>query len=803
MAHAGAGRLRQHAPFAERGKGSGAKASARSSALPGYAHLLAHPAYLRLVNSETLLRRSIPVLIVVFLLVVAIARWMSLSTQATTIHQAAESEIGVVAELLSEKLSSLKSDDNADSRRIAVQNMLSDTLGWRFMQGGRHVMVIDGAGTIIASLPANPAAAGEALTYVIPEARLLTAFGDSVQTQDIMVEDTGPAIATFRRSDSNDLGIVAMQSQAELFDGWRKSVSLNVTLFVGTSSILLVILYAYFAQSTRAQEADEICRVVQNRFDTALARGRGGMWDWDLARGQIYWSRSMYGILGLDPRPGMMGFAEVASMINTEDADLYAFANEVLVEDHTLIDRAFRMRHADGQWLWMRIRAELVHNLKGEPHLIGFAVDVTEQYALKQLSRRNDQRLREAIEGLTEAFVLWDADKRLVMCNSKDQQLHGLESDVAKPGVRYEDVMNAAKTPTVRNQLISVDGTLDRARTIEAQLEDGRWLQINERRTRDGGFVSIGTDITPIKTHERKLVDSEQRLMATVADLKQSRQALETQKQQLTEMAEKYVVEKNRAEAANQAKSEFLANMSHELRTPLNAIIGFSEIMRARMFGPLGSEKYEEYSKDIHESGAFLLGVINDILDMSKIEAGRFLLDYEPVRLSEILDETVRIMAAQSRERSIEIIENIDDNLEVEADRRAVKQILLNLLSNAVKFSRDGGNVTVRARRVSGSVTITIEDKGVGISPANLRKLGRPFEQVQNQMTKTHRGSGLGLAISRSLAQMHGGALKIRSREGVGTIVSLRIPKRRCSTAVTRKSAAITDPMSLHPEPTV
>ncbi|MCB1430690.1 MAG: HAMP domain-containing histidine kinase, partial [Nitratireductor sp.] len=164
------------------------------------------------------------------------------------------------------------------------------------------------------------------------------------------------------------------------------------------------------------------------------------------------------------------------------------------------------------------------------------------------------------------------------------------------------------------------------------------------------------------------------------------------------------------------------------------------------------------------------------ILDMSKIEAGRFSLDFETVSLNEILEETMRIMAFQSEDSEIEIVDEVAPGMVLEADRRATKQILINLLSNAVKFSKPGGRVVVRARKVSGNVTISIEDKGVGISPANLRKLGRPFEQVQNQFSKNHKGSGLGLAISRSLTELHGGAMKIRSREGQGTIVSLRLP---------------------------
>ena len=456
--------------------------------------------------------------------------------------------------------------------------------------------------------------------------------------------------------------------------------------------------------------------------------------------------------------------------MHPEDADLYAIANEVVEQRQNHLERVFRMADADGIWLWIRIKLELVGNDTENLRLIGIAEDITEHERLQQETKRKDMRLHDAIENLPEAFVLWDSHKRLVMCNSKYQQLHALHGDEVRPGMSYEGVMNLARTPDVTSQLVRGLNEEDGSRTLEVKLEDDRWLQINERRTKDGGFVSVGTDITAIKLHEVRLVDSERRLMATVSDLQKSRK-------KLAEMAENFARESNRAEAANQAKSEFLANISHELRTPLNAIIGFSEIMNDGLFGELGSTKYEEYCRDIYESGTYLLGMINDVLDMSKIEAGRFVLDPETFNLSEMIEETLRIVAHQTEARNIEFSEKVSPKITLEADRRAVKQILINLLSNAAKFSKENGRIEIRARKRSDCVTISIEDDGIGISKTALKRLGRPFEQVQNQFTKTHKGSGLGLAISRSLTELHGGAMKIRSREGHGTIVSLRLPK--------------------------
>jgi len=278
--------------------------------------------------------------------------------------------------------------------------------------------------------------------------------------------------------------------------------------------------------------------------------------------------------------------------------------------------------------------------------------------------------------------------------------------------------------------------------------------------------------------------------MATVADLRSSQHALERQTEQLDYLAEKYAEQKDRAEEANQAKSEFLANMSHELRTPLNAIIGFSEIMETGMFGPLGASKYHEYCRDIRDSGNYLLDVINDILDMSKIEAGRATLDFQDVDLAQIIADAVRVVSARAAEKRLEVNLEVADAIRLKADRRALKQVALNLLSNAVKFTPEGGRVTVRARTAAGVATFAIEDNGIGIPKAALKNLGRPFEQVESQLTKSHKGSGLGLAIAKSLTDLHGGSVRIRSTQGVGTIVLVRLP-------VERGAAEQTEPMEL------
>jgi two-component system, cell cycle sensor histidine kinase PleC len=195
------------------------------------------------------------------------------------------------------------------------------------------------------------------------------------------------------------------------------------------------------------------------------------------------------------------------------------------------------------------------------------------------------------------------------------------------------------------------------------------------------------------------------------------------------------------------------------------------------MFGTLGSEKYQEYCQDILTSGQYLLEVINDILDMSKIEAGRMKLDMEPLDLSKTLAESLRVVSGRADNKKLVLDADIEGAVPVVADRRAIKQVIINLLSNAVKFTPDGGKITVRCRRRRHSVVLMIADSGIGIAPQSLLRLGKPFEQVESQLTKTYHGSGLGLAIAKSLTNLHGGSMRLRSRLGAGTVVCVSLPR--------------------------
>ena len=316
-----------------------------------------------------------------------------------------------------------------------------------------------------------------------------------------------------------------------------------------------------------------------------------------------------------------------------------------------------------------------------------------------------------------------------------------------------------------------------RSRTYEARLADGRWLQVNERRTRDGGYVSVGADITALKEHEQQLISSERLLLTTVAQLKQSRRSLEEQAQQLADLAERYHEQKSRAEAANRAKAEFLANMSHELRTPLNAIIGFSQLMGSQTFGPLGSQKYRDYCAHILAGGEYLLHVVSDVLDMARLEAGRERLSYARFRAEQAVSRAVLDIAPTAREKRIAVRVEVGPDVTVEADSLAVERILTTLMRNAVKFAPEGGEISIGAVTVAELVHFIVEDNGPGITAEDVARLGRPFEQGDVVMANGMKGSGLGLAIANSLVELHGGTLRLQSRPGEGAAAVVTLPR--------------------------
>ncbi|NIK47039.1 two-component system cell cycle sensor histidine kinase PleC [Variibacter gotjawalensis] len=717
------------------------------------------------------MRRAVPVLIVAFLVTIGIGAIVQMLEQRRQHLSDSRAEIEILGELIGERIER----ERPSAGLTNAQQILEASIN-HIAARGRRALLTDPNGKIVATWPQNDPARGQNLLEVVGADQPLTTFGARAGAMEITLADRTDAFATIRSLSYPFGQIAVVQTRASVLSPWRADAALTVTLFATTGFILLILGFAFHWQATRAREVDIIFDTVRGRIDTALNSGRCGLWDWDLGRGRIFWSRSMFDMLGLEPRDDLLTFAEVAALVHPDDTQLADIALRWNGDEGEVIEKSFRMQHANGSWVWLRTRCEHVQqsgNVDG--HIVGIAVDITDQKDLAATTATANERLRDAIEAISEAFVLWDSNNRLVLCNSKFQTLNNLPDESIRPGLPYRQVIASGVQPIVRTSLADESHHAQGGLTFEAQLDDGRWLQISERRTHDGGFVSVGTDITLLKRHEEKLLESERQLVGMVLDLKNSQHALERKTDELSKLAENYNVEKIRAEDANHAKSEFLANMSHELRTPLNAIIGFSEIMTSGIFGPM-AERYHEYCRDISESGRYLLDVINDILDMSKIEAGRVDLAIEEFELNAVVAETLRIMSPRAQDKRLALSVDIQPNLMLSADRRSVKQIILNLLSNAVKFTPDGGKIAVHGSRRGNTMFISLQDSGIGIPEHALKKIARPFEQVQSHLTKNHQGSGLGLAIAKSLVELHNGSMQIRSKQGVGTLVSIKLP---------------------------
>lgn len=752
-------------------RANAARDPARVNTIMGVARSVSHPLQTVLDRSEPWLKLAIPLLVAIFAILLGLAGTLFLSANQRDTLEDASNDMDVIASLVTREITANAELMRGHRQPIRIADLHSVTFAL-----GRQMIITNAAGEIIASEP--PVRPGQnTLIDVLGTSQPLTTFADKAGVIALPLAH-GAVLATVRNLPA-PLGQVALIQPMNAALQTSQARGHLVVLLLGASVLVLgVLTIAFLMQTGRARAADLDCDRVRQRIDAALNSGRCGLWDWDLARGTIYWSDSMYALLGYGRHGEFLSFGEVNALVHPDDADLYEIANLLSSGNRTDIAHDFRIRDAEGNWLWMRARAELiVDGSSGSRHLVGIAVDITEERRIAEESATAEMRLWDAIETIPEAFVLWDSHQKLVTCNSHFQKLHQLPADAIRSGTHYDDVMAKATPPVIAEDIVHQQDPGGRSRLSEVKLEDGRWLQISERRTKDGGSVSVGTDITEIKEHEHKLMDSERRLLATITDLKASRRQMEAQAQQLTDLAERYLEQKADAEIASRVKTEFLANMSHDLRTPLNAIIGFSDVMQSGMFGSLGCERHEIYCRDIKASGEHLLSIVDDILDMSRIETGKVRITPQRIALAPLVADEVAGTKPSFEDKDISIEIDMPDDIAALADVSALAQVIGNILQNAAKFTPEGGNVSLRARPCDGMLHIFVADNGIGIPRERLHRIGRPFEQVEGGETaRSHKGSGLGLAIARSLCELHTGSLRIRSAVGVGTVVMVRVP---------------------------
>lgn len=543
----------------------------------------------------------------------------------------------------------------------------------------------------------------------------------------------------------------------------------------------VVGLFAFHALRRNRQHRERVA--TEKRFRIAVEAARCGVWEWDLARNEVSLSDYMATLLGFQ-RGGVATADEVIARVHPRFHEDFRHALRQAAA-YGAFEITFPVPGANGRTRWIDARGQArgPRGDAGFTAILGVALDITEARRAKAAAQAAESRLRDGVESISEAFVLFDRQGRLILWNQAFEDAFGFDHGVVRRGA-MKDELNRIAGLAIKAEHPAAGG---RAGLREVELHDGRWLQLSERFTSEGGSVVTAADITAIKRQEAERRRAADDLRATVDQL-------ESSQEKLSLLARKYEVAMTRAEAANQAKSEFLANMSHELRTPLNAINGFSEIMASELFGPL-NEKYKGYAADILKSGQHLLSLINDILDMAKIEAGKMTLHYEPVSLREVCEDAVRLMRGKVQEAGLKIAVEAGDLPDIQADHRGVKQVMLNLISNAVKFTPEGGSIVVSLKAFVGPagedrVRVSCADTGIGIAPQDLERLARPFEQVEGQHSKTTQGTGLGLALTKSLIEMHGGQLSMESQPGVGTVVSFDLPVKRPDQTVQPMRAA-------------
>ena len=469
-------------------------------------------------------------------------------------------------------------------------------------------------------------------------------------------------------------------------------------------------------------------------------------------------------------RPEDIADAELASRVKHRYLACVAARHVTEYDEELTVDGKRRV--------WHLSLSPLLNRSGQVRRILGTANDVTIQRDQQARLRDRENRLSAFIEGSLQGILI-HRHHRPLFANSAFAAIYGYASPaqvLAEADLTHLIAPEELQDAKALCRRADEDENLDHFARIRGFTRNGDtlWLELRAKRIDWDGDPALQVtvvDVTERKHYEDELIASKERLEQQTASLASLASDLETANAE-AETARKA------AEQANRTKNQFLATMSHELRTPLNAILGFSEIIAQETFGPSSVPQYRDYALDINTSGKHLLELINDILDIAKIEAGKLEIQPENLDLKEVLDACRRLCSVKAQERDVTLQLDIAPGAHlVYADMRALKQILFNLLSNAVKFSKRGGRVRLAARRLEGeSVELSVIDQGIGIADTYINDVFKPFHQVDNSYNRETGGTGLGLALVKALTELHGGAVTLDSKLGRGTCVRVVFP---------------------------
>ncbi len=521
---------------------------------------------------------------------------------------------------------------------------------------------------------------------------------------------------------------------------------------------------------TERAQMQRILGQLNSQFAEAQRISHVGSWRYVLETGDVVWSDEVYRICGLQDDRRVERLDDFLTVFHSEDRDTARAAVVTAVEEGRGFSFKLRVVRPSGEsrQVWVEGLAESADDGRVVA-LFGVLRDITESVEAARLLTESHARMATVLDTIVDGIIVINSKGLVLLANRAAHQMFGYSSETGELIGKNVNILMTDADHRHHNQHLNSYMRTGRRKII------GISRDVVGRR-RDGTTfpleIAIGEIFDEVMTGDRT---DRRAFIGTLRDI--SRRKL---------YEEALLTAKRTAEAASQAKSTFLAQVSHELRTPLNAIIGFSEIIKEGILGPVKPPKYEQYAGDIFSSGHHLLRIINDLLDLSRIEAGKVSIASDVVDLVEVVTTTVKLLEVTIEEKSLRLELHMPSDLpKLKADDRAIRQMLINVLSNAVKFTSLAGAIVLTARvEPDGGMTVSVSDSGIGMTAEEITWALEPFGRANSDRARKHEGTGLGLVITKSLVELHGGTLGIQSTPGKGTVVTIHLPHIRVMAAL-------------------